>query len=205
MKTVPNWICELDRPLSNEIIEKLAEEKVENVNVKTLSKDDTFSPYTITKELKDIKNNHINFPEDLPEESKLYLISLSFLKTSEECVKTRMFYYANYEMIAISACVNYIIATELSFKYILKKFKIKYQNNNTLQQLYSLLPIQIKTYFQEYHFFNIEMFLTIYGSDKIKNYFDNSNIAFEHMRLFLRFAPKLKNILFSIKQNNLYL
>ena len=207
MSTKNSSVCEFDDKIFDDesyiISSNKQKSKTENI------KNNRFSPFPLFNEFIDTneKNTfyHIEFKNDLPDENKLYLYSLSFFSTAEESVKSRFINNVNYKFLALPACVNYIWGAKFAFKYVLKKFKIKFENNLSFLELYELLPNEIKEYLQNDIYFNIETFCSIKDNHLIYEYYTNNEISFEHMKFFLRFIPRLKTVIFNINQNNLYI
>ena len=99
MSTKNSSVCEFDDKTFDDesyiISSNKQKSKTENI------KNNRFSPFPLFNEFIDTneKNTfyHIEFKNDLPEENKLYLYSLSFFTTAEESVKSRFINNVNYK------------------------------------------------------------------------------------------------------------
>ena len=110
----------------------------------------------------------------------------------------------NEEQLNDTSIISVFTTSDLT-EDVLKKFKIKFENNLSFIELYELLPNEIKEYLQNDIYFSIETFCSIKDNHLIYEYYTNNEISFEHMKFFLRFIPRLKTVIFNIKQNNLYI
>lgn len=196
------FITQLCCPKSGKKIKKINIEdcKPEEEPIR-LEEPETF----ISSKLVSPKIKQTIFPEDNSEEANIFFRAMSFYFGGEDSIKQRVLCYVPLEIISITACVNYHLAFKFYCEYILKKFKVEYNPQDSLMNLYFKLPEKIHIDISKRVRFEPSCLLDIPNLDNLKDYIKNAENSFLDVQNFIVVTRKLKLISLNIHNNTFFL
>lgn len=145
------------------------------------------------------------FLQDTNYEENLFNLANCFFNAGHDCVKQRFTNFIPLQTVVVPTCVNLLYSAKLMMHYILNKFHIPHSQKDSLLNLFSQLPEEIKNHIQSQIYSETSVFLEILEDVNFLTYLINPKEANTHINFHLRFCNILKSISFSINQNLYYL